>query len=144
MEYEITKFNFKDDLASANFNAKFQEIETYLNNIGEELTKITEENRKLKEQLDNKVEKIIYLPNNTDFDTITEIGDYCIIVGGVHAPVNFESSTATHWHIRVSWGTTASNVLYQEAYTFKVPNKIFKRYCVNGGFGSWVTFTGTV
>lgn len=84
------------------------------------------------------------MPNNTDFDTITEIGDYCIIVGGVHAPVNFESSTATHWHIRVSWGTTASNVLYQEAYTFKVPNKIFKRYCVNGGFGSWVTFTGTV
>ena len=83
------------------------------------------------------------MPNNTDFDTITKIGDYCIIVGGVHAPVNFESSTATHWHIRVSWGTTASNVLYQEAYTFKVPNKIFKRYCVNGGFGSWVTFTGT-
>ena len=57
MEYEITKFNFKDDLASANFNAKFQEIETYLNNIGEELTKITEENRKLKEQLNNKADK---------------------------------------------------------------------------------------
>ena len=63
MGYEITKFNFQDDLASALFNAKFQEIETYLNNIKEELknvkeknTEIEKENQKLKEQLDNKVE----------------------------------------------------------------------------------------
>ena len=65
MGYEITKFNFQDDLASALFNAKFQEIETYLNNIKEELknvkeknTEIEKENQKLKEQLDNKVDKV--------------------------------------------------------------------------------------
>lgn len=64
MGYEISKFNFKDDLASASFNAKFKEVETYLNNIEEELktvkeknTEIEKENQKLKEQLDNKVEK---------------------------------------------------------------------------------------
>jgi len=64
MGYEITKFNFQDDLASANFNVKIQEIETYLNNIQEELKNVKEknieiekENQKLKEQLNNKVEK---------------------------------------------------------------------------------------
>ena len=143
MPINLERWKNQEDLTSQNFNRRLLELEKHFNSLAEKNTKLEEENTKLKKLLDNKVEKIIYLPNNTDFDTITEIGDYCIIVGGVHAPVNFESSTATHWHIRVSWGTTASNVLYQEAYTFKVPNKIFKRYCVNGGFGSWVTFTGT-
>nr|DAU88241.1 MAG TPA: hypothetical protein [Caudoviricetes sp.] len=75
MGYEITKFNFQDDLASANFNAKFQEIETYLNNIEEELKTVKEENTKLKEKLDNKVEKnVIGLEKINDALTVDRSG----------------------------------------------------------------------
>ena len=82
MGYEITKFNFQDDLASALFNAKFQEIETYLNNIEEELktvkeknTEIEKENQKLKEQLDNKVDKnTIGLERISDALTVDKSG----------------------------------------------------------------------
>lgn len=130
--------NLKQDITS--LNNQLQQLNQNVSTLSEQLN---QKIGSLTQQLDNKVEKLISLPHNTDFNTITEIGDYCIIVGGVNAPVSFESTTATHWNIRVSWGITASNVLYQEAYTFKIPNKIFKRYCVNGGFGSWVTFTGT-
>ena len=91
----------------------------------------------------NKVEKIIHLPNNTDFNTLNQPGRYAITVGGINAPVIYENSVSTHWNVNVYWGNPNTDVFYQEAYTFKVPNKIFKRYCVNGGFGSWVTFTGT-
>lgn len=138
--------NLKEDMTG--LTNQLQQLNQNVSSLTQNVSNLSEQlNQKissLTQQLDNKVEKLISLPHNTDFNTITEIGDYCIIVGGVNAPVSFESTTATHWNIRVSWGITASNVLYQEAYTFKVPNKIFKRYCVNGGFGSWVTFTGTV
>ena len=150
MGYEITKFNFQDDLASASFNAKFKEVETYLNNIEEGLktvkeknTEIEKENQKLREQLDNKVEKNIHLNNNTDFNTLTEIGAYSISVGGINAPVSYNDALPTHWSITVRWGNPNSNVFYQIAQTVREPNKIFKRQCINGGFGSWITFTGT-
>ena len=59
MGYEITKFNFKSELASASFNAKFEEIETFLNNISSEVDALREENKQLKQQLNNKVERHI-------------------------------------------------------------------------------------
>lgn len=141
MGYEITKFNFQDDLASASFNAKFQEIETYLNNIEEKLTKITEENRKLKEQLNNKVEKIIHLPNNTDFNTLNQPGQYAISAGGVNAPVSYDESIPAHWNINVYWGNPNDNVFYQVAQSVREPNKLFKRYCINGTFFPWSVFS---
>lgn len=90
MGYEITKFNFQDDLASASFNAKFQEIETYLNNIEEELKTVKEENTKLKEQLDNKVdflfgEKVIELvkdaTNTKSFIGVGKVTDDSVGLG---------------------------------------------------------------
>jgi len=141
MGYEITKFNFQDDLASASFNAKFQEIQTYLNNIEEELKNVKEENTKLKEQLNNKVEKIIHLPNNTDFNTLNQVGQYAITAGGVNAPVSYDESTPTHWNINVYWGNPNDDVFYQVAQSVREPNKLFKRYSINGTFYSWSVFS---
>ena len=149
MGYDITKFDFKADLASAAFNAKFQEVETYLNNISSEIQTLRKENKtlkekneKLEEKLNNKVEKIIHLPNNTDFNTINQPGRYAITVGGINAPVSYESSVSTHWNINVYWGNPNTDVFYQMAQSIKAPNKIFKRHCINGGYYSWTTYTG--
>lgn len=90
MGYDITKFDFKADLASAAFNAKFQEVETYLNNISSEIQTLRDENKTLKEKLDNKVdflfgEKVIELvkdaTNTKSFIGVGKVTDDSVGLG---------------------------------------------------------------
>lgn len=68
MGYEITKFEFKGELASASFNAKFKEIETYLNNMSSEIQVLRTENQQLRQQLNNKVE--VFSVNSINIDIL--------------------------------------------------------------------------
>ena len=133
---EITKFKPSDRASAEIFNKRLEEIEKFINDV-------TEENTKLKKLLDNKVEKIIHLPNNTDFNTINQPGQYAVTVGGVNAPVIYDISVPTHWNINVYWGNPNTDVFYQVAQTIRESNKLFKRHCVNGGYYPWTTYTGT-
>ena len=143
MPINLERWKNQEDLTSQNFNRRLIELETHFNSLVEKNTKLEEENTELKKLLDNKVDINIHLNNNTDFNTLTEIGAYSISVGGINAPVFYNDALPTHWSITVRWGNPNSNVFYQIAQTVREPNKIFKRQCINGGFGSWVTFTGT-
>lgn len=90
MGYEITKFEFKGDLASANFNTKFTEIETYLNNMSSEIQALRTENQQLKQQLNNKVNLIIKKSFNLLTDDIFKIpaGSY-LFSGDSRTNANF-------------------------------------------------------
>ena len=74
MAIELERWKNQEDLTSQNFNRRLLELETHFNSLVEKNTKLEEENKKLKEQLNNKVEKIIHLPNNTDFNTLNQPG----------------------------------------------------------------------
>jgi hypothetical protein len=110
-------------------------------NLKGELTKLNQNITKITELLSNKVDKVIHLPNNTDFNTINQPGQYAISVGGVNAPVSYDESIPTHWDVNVYWGNPNNNVFYQVAQTIKEPNKIFKRHCINKTFSAWSTFS---
>lgn len=110
-------------------------------NLKDELTKLNQNIIKIMELLPNKVDKVIHLPNNTDFNTLNQPGQYAISAGGVNAPVSYNESIPTHWNINVYWGNPNDNVFYQVAQTIKEQNKIFRRHCINKTFSAWSTFS---
>ncbi len=93
MGYEITKFEFKGDLASANFNTKFTEIETYLNNMSSEIQALRTENQQLKQQLNNKVE--VFSFNSVSIDVLNNFA----------YPNNYETDTnlGIQLGLQVNW-----------------------------------------
>lgn len=97
--------------------------------------------KNLNGELTNKVDKVIHLPNNIDFNTLNQPGQYAISEGGVNAPVTYSPSISTHWNVNVYWGNPNNNVFYQMAQTIREPNKIFKRHCINNTFFAWSTFS---
>ena len=57
MAIELERWKNQEDLTSQNFNRRLLELETHFNSLVEKNTKLEEENTKLKELLDNKVDK---------------------------------------------------------------------------------------
>ena len=111
-------------------------------NLKNELIQLNQNIFDLTQQLRNKAEKTTHLPNNTDFNTLTQPGSYSITTGGINAPVVYDISIPTHWNVNVYWGNPNTDVFYQIAQTIKEPNKLFKRHCINGGYYPWATYIG--
>lgn len=59
MAIKLERWKNQEDLTSQNFNRRLTELETHFNSLTEKNTKLEEENRKFKEQLDNKADKNI-------------------------------------------------------------------------------------
>lgn len=90
MAIELERWKNQEDLTSQNFNRRLLELEKHFNSLAEKNTKLEKENKKLKEQLDNKVdflfgEKVIELvkdaTNTKSFIGVGKVTDDSVGLG---------------------------------------------------------------
>ncbi len=135
---EITKFKPSDRASAEIFNKRLEEIEKFINDV-------TEENQKLKEQLDNKVEKTdktVYkkLQNvqGTDVD-ILEFAKNLKASGFFQLFYQNKNVPTTG-----NWDWAFANIFYYNETTISLeirsifpPHSVAKVSMVNGNWSAW-------